>query len=230
MKESFVFYESFLNALDELDSETELKIYRAITHYALRNEEPELTGTALAIFHLIKPQIDANNKRYEDGKKGGRPKNEIKKTSGFENIKPVVLQNEEIKKPNVNVNVNVNDNVNENVNDNVNVFKEKKLDPFINPIKTFFQQEYTKVMGRTPRLSLVECNRIIELANENKDFKDILPDALKRLKKLKFDGINYTPSANWLLKENNFERLINGEFEPPESEYERLKRKFGGSG
>ena len=111
MKESFIFYESFLNTLDELDPETELTIYRAITHYALRGEETELTGTAKAIFHLIQPQIDANNKRYEDGKKGGRPKI---KTSGFEKQKPVVLENGENKKPNVNV--NVNENVNENVN------------------------------------------------------------------------------------------------------------------
>ena len=129
MKDSFIFYDSFLNALDELESEIELEIYRAITHYALRNEEPQLTGVAKAVFHLIKPQIDANNKRYEDGKKGGRPKNENKKTSGFENKKtsgfenkkPLVLKNDEIEKPNVNVNDNVNDNVNENVNENENV-------------------------------------------------------------------------------------------------------------
>lgn len=109
-----------------------------------------------------------------------------------------------------------------------NIFStEKKHDPFINPIKTFFTEEYTKIMGKTPRLSLMECNRLTELASENKDIKEIIPEAIRKLKKLKFDDIKFTPSANWLLKGNNFERLLNGEFDAPESEYERLRRKFG---
>lgn len=109
-----------------------------------------------------------------------------------------------------------------------NIFStEKKHDPFINPIKTFFTEEYTKIMGKTPRLSLMECNRLTELASENKDIREIIPEAIRKLKKLKFDDIKFTPSANWLLKGNNFERLLNGEFDAPESEYERLRRKFG---
>lgn len=103
----------------------------------------------------------------------------------------------------------------------------KKLDPFINPIKTYFSEQYTKIMGKSPRLSLIECNRLTELASENNDIKEIIPEAIRKLKNLKFEGIKFTPSASWLLKGNNFERLLNGEFEAPESEYERLKRKFG---
>ena len=65
------------------------------------------------LYTLIKPQLEANTKRYEDGKKGGRPKKETtglnrEKTTGFEN-----------KKPNKNVNENVNVNDNENVNNNI---------------------------------------------------------------------------------------------------------------
>ena len=50
----------------------------------------------------------ANNKKYEDGKKGGRPA----KTSGLQEQETAGLQTE---KPNVNVNENVNVNVNEKV-------------------------------------------------------------------------------------------------------------------
>jgi hypothetical protein len=107
------------------------------------------------------------------------------------------------------------------------ITREKKIDPFINPIKTFFQEQYTQIMGKSPRLSLIECNRLTELASENNDIKEIIPEAIRKLKNLKFEGIKFTPSASWLLKGNNFERLLNGEFEAPESEYERLKRKFG---
>ena len=223
MKESFVFYASFLEAIEELDDKNQLKIYKSITNFALKNEEPEnLTGICKAIFALIKPQILANNKRYEDGKKGGRPPKI--KTSGFENEKTSGYFQ---KKPNVNVNVNVNENENVNVNENVEVLK-KNNDPFINPIKTFFTEEYQKVFKKTPRLSLLECNRLTELASENPDIKEIIPIAIKRLKTIDFKDIQFTPSASWLLKGNNFERVINGEFEPKKTESDRLREKFCG--
>lgn len=105
MKESFIFYRSFYEAIEDLDDKKRLKMYDAITKLALKNEENEkLNGICKQLFVLIKPQITANSKRYEDGKKGGRPKKE--KTSGYFE-----------KKPNENVNVNENDNVNKNVND-----------------------------------------------------------------------------------------------------------------
>ena len=109
-----------------------------------------------------------------------------------------------------------------------NYIKEKKVDPFINPIKTFFTEEYQKVFKKTPRLSLLECNRLTELASENPDIEEIIPIAIKRLKSIDFKDIQFTPSASWLLKGNNFERVINGEFEPKKTEYDRLKEKFCG--
>ena len=120
----------------------------------------------------------------------------------------------------------------ENINKDSYLFTQvKKVDPFINPIKTFFQEQYTKIMGKSPRLSLIECNRLIELASENEDIEDIIPIAIKRLKSIDFKDIQFTPSASWLLKGNNFERVINGEFEPKKTEYDRLKEKFcGGAG
>lgn len=114
-KESFVFYKSFYEALQDLKDKDRLKVYDAICNMALNNIETPLTGIAKTIFTLIKPQVLANNRRYENGKKGGRPKN---KTIGFENKKTIGFNLEETKpKPNVNVNVNVNDNVNVNGNE-----------------------------------------------------------------------------------------------------------------
>lgn len=137
-KESFVFYKSFYDAIKELDEKCKSTIYLAIFEYAFYGNEIKLDGVCKAIFLLIKPQIDANKLRYENGKKGGRPKKEEtndfenknqrlseEKTTGFEN-KNQRLEN---KKPNVNVNVNENVNENENVNDNIkekNVTKKEK--------------------------------------------------------------------------------------------------------
>lgn len=127
MMDSFVFYASFYEALQEIDDpETRLAVYDAISGYALTGKEPELKGMQAAMFRLIKPQIDANNRRRECGTKGGRPKSEKPMVSEDEenekpmviedakNEKPMVSEKSENKKPNVNANVNANVNVNAN--------------------------------------------------------------------------------------------------------------------
>lgn len=110
-KDSFVFYRSFFEALQDLKDKERLKVYDAICDLALNENDTKLTGIAKTIFTLIRPQILSNTKKYKDGQKGaqygklgGRPKKE--KT-------PVGLLKET---PNENVNVNENDNVNANVN------------------------------------------------------------------------------------------------------------------
>lgn len=119
MRESFVFYESFYLAIAELSASQQAKIYTAICRYALYGEEPELKGASAAVFRLVKPQIDANNRRYENGKKGaehgvkgGRPKNP-KETPNKPLTNPT-------KTPNVTVHVPVNVPVTANVTDNDN--------------------------------------------------------------------------------------------------------------
>lgn len=117
MKESFVFYKSFYDAIHKLDNkELKADIFEAICELALNEENIELNDSVgQIIMDLIRPQILANNKRYEDGKKGGRPKkNDTEKTTGYLNTKTTGYEN---KKPNVNVNenVNVNDNKKENI-------------------------------------------------------------------------------------------------------------------
>ncbi len=121
MRESFIFYRSFYESLKELKDEDKLLIYNAICEYSINQEELELKGISKAIFTLIKPQLDANNNRYENGKKGGRPitKNNQNKTK----IKP--NQNQNKTKPKPNDNVNDNENVNYN-----NKNKQKDFENF----------------------------------------------------------------------------------------------------
>ncbi len=143
--DSFVFYDSFYNAISLLPLESQARVYNAIFKFALTNEEPELEGAELAIYLLIKPQILANRERRENACKGGAPKcnqNAKKKTTednvennqkqlddnfsvDKNNSKQPLVENfakkNNQKQPNVNVNVNVNDNVNVNANVNENV-------------------------------------------------------------------------------------------------------------
>lgn len=114
MRDSFIFYRSFAEAMKELEPEDKATLLEAIINYALDGKQPACTGAAKGMFHLIKPQIDANNKRYENGKKGGRPRNQNK-------TKEEPKQNQDKTKIKPNVNENVNDN--ENVNGNVNVYR-----------------------------------------------------------------------------------------------------------
>ena len=74
-RESFIFYRSFKEAIDLCPEEVRLKIYEAIAEYALTEQEPTITEPyAKLCWKLIKPQIDANLRRYKNGQAGGAPK------------------------------------------------------------------------------------------------------------------------------------------------------------
>ena len=74
MRDSVVFYRSFYEAIKELPDEQFAACVRAIMDYGLDGLEPSSAGIAKSIYLMAKPQIDANNRRYQNGTKGGRPK------------------------------------------------------------------------------------------------------------------------------------------------------------
>lgn len=123
MRESMVFYRSFYEAIKDLSAEDFKKTVCTLLEYGLNEVEPTTTGIEKTVFVLVKPQIDKNNIRYQNAKKGGRGKNEPNNKSDSE-CKPNDNQNKTEYEPNINQtrtkrvpNVNVNDNA--NVNDNV---------------------------------------------------------------------------------------------------------------
>ena len=68
-KESFVFYRSFFEALQDLKDKERLKVYDAICDLALNGNDTKLVGLPKTVFTLIRPQILSNAKKYENGKK-----------------------------------------------------------------------------------------------------------------------------------------------------------------
>jgi hypothetical protein len=72
-RNSFVFYRSFKDSLKDLSNEDKLIMYEAICDYSLDQKEPQLTGFPNALFILIRPNLDANLKRWQNGCKGGAP-------------------------------------------------------------------------------------------------------------------------------------------------------------
>jgi len=103
-----IIYRSFYEAIKELPAEDAAMVWNAVFDYGLNGNTQQLSGIALTIFTLIKPQLDANIRKFENGTKGGRPKKQIE-------TKEKPKQNLTESKPKG----NVNDNVNENQNDNV---------------------------------------------------------------------------------------------------------------
>ena len=132
MKESFVFYHEWAEAIKDLPDKERLEIYEAIIEYAETGKTPELSGTAKVAFGFIKPQLDRNAGKYEAkvermAKARSKINNQTnisqKSDSNQSNNRLKSDRNQtDIRSDNVNdnVNVNVNDNVNDNVNVNVN--------------------------------------------------------------------------------------------------------------
>lgn len=108
MRDSFVFYRSFMEAIEDLPAEDFKRCVVSLTEYALDDKEPDASGVVKTFFKLAKPQIDANNKRFENGCKGGAP-------LGNQNARKQPKTTEKqpknnLKQPNVNDNDNDNDN------------------------------------------------------------------------------------------------------------------------
>ena len=130
MRNNFTFFDSFYDAINDLNDCDQLKLYKAICGYALRDIEPELTGLPNTIFKVIKPVIDRSNKRRDDGEKygvlGGRPKKKdntlkIEKGSVSETENPTEKGSVfKIENPTENQNININTNKNKKVNVNEN--------------------------------------------------------------------------------------------------------------
>lgn len=122
MRESMVFYRSFYESVEDLPPEEFKSAVMAILGYGLDGKCEEVSGVSKSILALVKPQIDKNNKRYENSLKGGRKstgnQTETKHEPNANQVetKPKPNRNQTETKSKPNDNVNVNDNVNEKDN------------------------------------------------------------------------------------------------------------------
>ena len=149
-RDSFIFYRSFFIATKCLKNEEKAQLFDAICSYALDGEINDLDGTAFGMFQLIKPQLDANRKRFENGcvKKQNRSKTEAK-------------NKQKISKTEANVNVNVNENVNDNLNlnNNLNNKPTKEIHVvFENDFEELWRH-YTPVVGRDGTFTNKGCKQ-----------------------------------------------------------------------
>lgn len=82
MKETFVFYKSWMEALTDVPDDIRLEVYDCIIEYAFSGKVPSLKPMAKMAFNFIKNDIDRASEKYKkivdrnknNGAKGGRPK------------------------------------------------------------------------------------------------------------------------------------------------------------
>lgn len=117
-RDSMVFYRSFFEAVEDLPPEDFKQAVTAIMRYALDGTADDVKGVAKSILIMARPQIDKNNKRYENGTRGGRKPNDNQ-----------TIAKTEPKCSNPKPNVNVNDNVNDIKENTLTSVKEKRFAP-----------------------------------------------------------------------------------------------------
>lgn len=197
-RDSFIFYRSFYEAINDLPEKSQLKVYKAICEMSLNFDEIDLSGLSLTIFKLIKPQLEANNKRYINGSKGGAPKGNQNATKG----QPENNQKTTKKQPNN----NVNENDNENVNDNINTSSSN------NNIYSYLETN----LGRT--LNGAEIELATMWANEY-DWKKI-EYAIKETLMARANNLKYTDAILRNIKDKSNDELYSKSKEEDEEEIE----------
>lgn len=190
-RDSFVFYRSFEECISELSPDVQIECYKAIVHYALDGIEPDVDGVVMAMFRAFKPQIDANNKRYENGKRGGRPKVNQTET----NIKPKDNQTETKPKPNVNVNVNENVNVYIHIRD---MYNETCVS--FPKVTTLSDKRKKALSARLKVYKVDDFKRLFTKAEES----DFLKGANKN---------NWSATFDWLICDANMAKVLDGNYD-----------------
>ena len=116
--QSFVFYRSFADALEKMEPEECKACLMSLCSYALDGEERADTPISGMFLSLVKPQIDANTKRREAGRRGGKANGSTAEANGSKAKQNEANPKQSEANANANVNANVNANANANVKDN----------------------------------------------------------------------------------------------------------------
>ena len=159
-RKSFVFYRSFFEAGRLLEREKQTELWERVIEYALEGKISEPCSREVeALFILIRPQLDANNSRYEGAVRGGKAKQtaaknghpEAEEAIGLEQTEAIGSIKEEAigfekKKPNE----NDNENEYENENENVSCAREREEEYDEEEIPSFpMIEDYCKKKGLT---------------------------------------------------------------------------------
>lgn len=237
---SYIIYRSFAEVMDELSDEDAGRLFKAVSAYALDGVEPELSGFLQGYFRLMKPQLDANRQKYENGCKGGRPETKSKPSDNQTETKPKPRNNQtETKqkpndnltesKPKANDNDNVNDNHNVNVNDNANEEAEENARARAKAAAAVIAsyESETKNCARFLRVSDLTTKARTKLEDEVNASLLIYSDyeikaAIQKAAQSDFlkYKIKWRPGLSWIL--DNIDDLVGGKYSEPLGKIDQL--------
>jgi hypothetical protein len=145
---------------------------------------------------------------------------ELKKWNLQAPCKPLASPYEGFKDKDKDKDITLNKQIDTLNNINNNEKNLKKSDPYVNPIHEFFIHEYQKVFEHKPYLMHNQRMKLVELAAEIDDFKETIPIALEKLKNIDFKFSNFTPNYIWLLKDDNYIKVLSGTYDRIKTEWE----------
>ena len=222
-RKAVVFYRNFYEAIKNLPVDLKAEVYDAVMEYGLNGlESSNLSIMAKSIFALIKPSIDTNNTRYENGKHGGRPRRQSQQ-SEYEpdetEIKPSENQTETKHEPINNIN-------NEYDNNNNITIQEAEL-PMLVPEVVVEKVDYAKIVklyndilgGLLPKVTIVSDarkNAIKSIFNKHG------PDAIELVFHKVYNSVFIRDeiekgkkwcSFDWVMKSSNFIKILEGNYD-----------------
>lgn len=209
-RDSFVFYRSWLKSIQRLSIERQNGMIRLAVDYGLDGitpSEDDLDPMSEMFLSLIMPQVDANNKKFLNGHKGGAPKGSRNNPNGRRGTNQEQTENKPTSNQEQTENKrNVNDNV--NVNENVDIKKEnktkKKIQPMTEEELAFHNgmvEKYPNVMKLKEPLGLEQYRKLVSEFGKETIVAKL--DAMENYKPLlqKNNSANRT-IRNWIRLDN----------------------------
>lgn len=226
-RDGFIFYRSFWDGIKNLPEEVKIDVITCIMEYALNGVEVDTDNKiSKSVFTLIKPQIDANNKKYENGKKGGRPNNQTKtKTKPNDNQeitteKPNDNQTETEVEPKEKDKVKEKEKEKDNDKDkeeiDSNVPSGEETSPRVN-YKEIVDKYNSILGGKLPKVqSLTEKRkkairaRISEHGIESID--KVLENVLKSRFLTGYNNRGWSADFDWIFCPSNYVKILEGNY------------------
>jgi len=143
IRDSFIFYRSFYQSAKKLPKEDKAELFDAICAYALDSELVELSVVPEAIFTVIRPNLDANRRKWENGCKEKKKPSEVEAKEEQEISKTEANDKQTISKPEGNVDVNVN--VNEECKLKSKSESKRFTPPTLEEVKNYCQERNNSV-------------------------------------------------------------------------------------
>lgn len=235
---SFTFFRSFYEAAQAIDDkEMRADFYEAVCEYAIYGTVREgLSGVALAMFMLARPNIDVSRKKAEAGSRGGKSTKQESSKSEADDEQPASKPKTEDKQDESTAEANGKQNGSKTqANDKQTASdrdKRKEIEKGDRDISLTVSDETvcrTKDVRRVQEawnsLDLTKITKILPDTNRGKMLKkrikeygvDAVIQAIENIRASSFlNGQNNTGwqvTFDWFIKPNNFSKVLEGNYD-----------------